>query len=264
MAVGWRLWGLASCVVASCWWVGGCGLVRRVGCRGDGLVVTAMAGLVHGEVAMVSGEKDSLKAELVVVLRVATAWWGVIWSLRGGVVVVENLLGKVRVGLFTRMEQIGGRETNREPIARMCRLNVRLSDNCQCDATCSRTFLVVGSRSVHGSSPSLPPICSIVAVQPERNPRNNQKYAQDDPQWDREVRGATAVLEDLLEKWKEEPYARDHVRAGRAVGVIGRHVTPACDLPRTVRKSLDELTPRLRLECVLGFRIRAELESSPL
>ncbi|KAH9172047.1 hypothetical protein EDB89DRAFT_1906492 [Lactarius sanguifluus] len=93
VAVGWRLWGLASHVVASCWWVGGCGLMRRVGCRGDGLVVTAMAGLVHGEVAMVSGEKDSLKAELVVVLRVATAWWGVIWSLHGGVVVVENLRG---------------------------------------------------------------------------------------------------------------------------------------------------------------------------
>ncbi|KAH9163385.1 hypothetical protein EDB89DRAFT_1912709 [Lactarius sanguifluus] len=79
---------------------------------------------------------------------------------------------------------------------------------------------------------------------------SNQKYTQDDPQWDREVRGATAVLEDLLEKWKEEPYVRDHVRVGRAVGVIGRHVTPARDLPRTVRKSLDELAPRLRLEFI--------------
>ncbi|KAH9074888.1 hypothetical protein EDB83DRAFT_2312375 [Lactarius deliciosus] len=86
--------------------------------------------------------KDSLKesravaeAKLVVILRVATAWGG-IWSSRG-----ENLrgsnkrrrrgdvacdMGKVRVGLFIRMEQIGGRETNREPIAS---LNVRLSDN---------------------------------------------------------------------------------------------------------------------------------------
>ncbi|KAH9160604.1 hypothetical protein EDB89DRAFT_1914619 [Lactarius sanguifluus] len=103
-----------------------------------------------------------------------------------------------------------------------------------------------------------------VTAQLERDPRSNQKYTQDDPQWDREVRGATAVLEDLLEKWKKEPYAQDHVRVGHAVGVIGRHVTPARDLPRTVQKSLDELVPRLRLECVLGFRIRAELESSPL
>ncbi|KAH9175725.1 hypothetical protein EDB89DRAFT_2240881 [Lactarius sanguifluus] len=89
-----------------------------------------------------------------------------------------------------------------------------------------------------------------VAAKPKRNPQSDQKYTQDDPQWDREVRGATAVLEDLLEKWKKEPYAQDHVRAGRAVGVIGRHVTPARDLPRTVRKSLDELAPRLKLEFI--------------
>ncbi|KAH9178101.1 hypothetical protein EDB89DRAFT_1901703 [Lactarius sanguifluus] len=67
-----------------------------------------------------------------------------------------------------------------------------------------------------------------VTAQPGRDLRNTQKYAQDDPQWNREVRGATAVLEDLLEKWKEEPPAQDHVRVGRA--------------------SLDELAPRLRLE----------------
>ncbi|KAH9162104.1 hypothetical protein EDB89DRAFT_1913439 [Lactarius sanguifluus] len=94
------------------------------------------------------------------------------------------------------------------------------------------------------------PQMTSVAAQPKRNPRNDQKYMQDDPQWDREVRGATAVLEDLLEKWKEEPYTQDHVRVGRVVGVIGRHVTPACDLPRTVRKSLDELAPRLKLEFI--------------
>ncbi|KAH9159252.1 hypothetical protein EDB89DRAFT_1916417 [Lactarius sanguifluus] len=89
-ALGWGAW----------LWVGGCGVLQVVLWRHAGglavavsLVVAAMAGLVHGEVAMVSGEKDSLKAELVVVLRVATAWWGVIWSLRGGVVVVENLCG---------------------------------------------------------------------------------------------------------------------------------------------------------------------------
>ncbi|KAH9167252.1 hypothetical protein EDB89DRAFT_1910168 [Lactarius sanguifluus] len=58
---------------------------------------------------------------------------------------------------------------------------------------------------------------NTVAVQPERDPRSDQKYMQDNPQWDREVHGATAVLEDLLEKWKEEPYARDHVRVGHAV-----------------------------------------------
>ncbi|KAH9167801.1 hypothetical protein EDB89DRAFT_1909778 [Lactarius sanguifluus] len=104
----------------------------------------------------------------------------------------------------------------------------------------------------------------VVTAQPGRDPRNTQEYTQDDPQWEREVRGATAVLEDLLEKWKTEPHAQDHVRVGRAVGVIGHHMTPARDLPRMVRKSLDELVPRLRLECILGFRIRAELESSPL
>ncbi|KAH9166057.1 hypothetical protein EDB89DRAFT_1910911 [Lactarius sanguifluus] len=87
-----------------------------------------------------------------------------------------------------------------------------------------------------------------VTAQPGRDPRSNQKYTQDDPQRDREVRGATAVLEDLLEKWKKEPHAQDHVRVGHAVGVIGRHVAPSRDLPRTVRKSLDELVPRLRLE----------------
>ncbi|KAH9166109.1 hypothetical protein EDB89DRAFT_1910947 [Lactarius sanguifluus] len=54
------------------------------------------------------------------------------------------------------------------------------------------------------------------------------------------------------------------VHARSHVGVIGCHVTPAHDLPRTVQKSLDELAPRLRLECILGFRIQAELESSPL
>ncbi|KAH9166968.1 hypothetical protein EDB89DRAFT_1910338 [Lactarius sanguifluus] len=73
---------------------------------------------------------------------------------------------------------------------------------------------------------------------------------QDDLQWDQEVRGATAVLKDLLEKWKKELRAEDHVRAGRAVRVIGRHMTPAHDLPQTVRKSLDELAPRLRLEFI--------------
>ncbi|KAH9168768.1 hypothetical protein EDB89DRAFT_1909129 [Lactarius sanguifluus] len=97
-----------------------------------------------------------------------------------------------------------------------------------------------------------------------QDPRNHQKYTQNDLQWDREVCGATAVLEDLLEKWKKEPRVQDHVRVGCVVGVIGHHMTPAHDLPRTVRKSLDELVPRLRLECILGFQIQAELESSPL
>ncbi|KAH9179478.1 hypothetical protein EDB89DRAFT_2238561 [Lactarius sanguifluus] len=97
-----------------------------------------------------------------------------------------------------------------------------------------------------------------------RTTSNNQKYTQDDLQWDREVCGATAVLKDLLEKWKQELCMEDHVRVGHVVRVIGHHVTPARDLPQTVRKSLDELAPRLRLECVLGFSIRAELESSPL
>ncbi|KAH9164195.1 hypothetical protein EDB89DRAFT_1912268 [Lactarius sanguifluus] len=44
--------GLAVVVLGA---VSGCGLVCRVGCRGDGSVVAAMAGLVRGEVAMVSG-----------------------------------------------------------------------------------------------------------------------------------------------------------------------------------------------------------------
>ncbi|KAH9172057.1 hypothetical protein EDB89DRAFT_1906500 [Lactarius sanguifluus] len=91
---------------------------------------------------------------------------------------------------------------------------------------------------------------NAVTAQPGQDPHNYQKHTQDDLQWDREVRGATAVLEDLLEKWKKEPYTQDHMRVGRAVGVMGRHVTPARDLPRTVRKSLDELVPRLRLEFI--------------
>ncbi|KAH9162423.1 hypothetical protein EDB89DRAFT_1913290 [Lactarius sanguifluus] len=93
-------------------------------------VASGLVGVAPGLVGVVPG-----LAKLVVVLRVATAWWGVIWSSHGGVVVVENLhgsnkrwqvetqldvsrvlvivvvaVGKVRVGLFIRMEQIGGRE----------------------------------------------------------------------------------------------------------------------------------------------------------
>ncbi|KAH9165193.1 hypothetical protein EDB89DRAFT_1911599 [Lactarius sanguifluus] len=37
--------------------------------------------------------EQEAEAELLVVLRVATAWWGGIWSSHGGVVVVENLRG---------------------------------------------------------------------------------------------------------------------------------------------------------------------------
>ncbi|KAH9166588.1 hypothetical protein EDB89DRAFT_1910619 [Lactarius sanguifluus] len=43
------------------------------------------------------------------------------------------------------------------------------------------------------------------------DPRNNQKYTQDNPQWDREVHGATAVLECLLESWEQAPRAEDHM-----------------------------------------------------
>ncbi|KAH9163977.1 hypothetical protein EDB89DRAFT_1912429 [Lactarius sanguifluus] len=89
-----------------------------------------------------------------------------------------------------------------------------------------------------------------VTAQPGRSLCKDPKYMQDDLRWDREVRGATAVLKRLLGNWEKAPCAEDHVRVGCVVGVIGRHVTPACDLPRTVRKSLDELTPRLRLEFI--------------
>ncbi|KAH9162656.1 hypothetical protein EDB89DRAFT_1913147 [Lactarius sanguifluus] len=100
------------------------------------------------------------------------------------------------------------------------------------------------TRSAISSQVRRNSVAQSVAAQPGRDPHGDQKYMQDDPQWEREVRGATEVLEDLLKKWKEEPYVRDHVQVGCA--------------------SLDELAPRLRLECVLGFRIQAELESSPL
>ncbi|KAH9163431.1 hypothetical protein EDB89DRAFT_1912660 [Lactarius sanguifluus] len=60
-------------------------------------------------------------------------------------------------------------------------------------------------------SPLLKTWMDTVTAQPGRDPRNNQKYMQDDLQWDREVRGATAVLEDLLEKWKKEPPTQDHM-----------------------------------------------------
>ncbi|KAH9160716.1 hypothetical protein EDB89DRAFT_1914460 [Lactarius sanguifluus] len=61
---------------------------------------------------------------------------------------------------------------------------------------------------------------------------------------------------DQMKYWKD---AQDDAEWAREVSYIGHHVTPACDLPRTVQKSLDELAPRLRLECILGFQIRAEL-----
>ncbi|KAH9165034.1 hypothetical protein EDB89DRAFT_2077337 [Lactarius sanguifluus] len=56
-----------------------------------------------------------------------------------------------------------------------------------------------------------------VTAQPGRSLHEDPKYAQDDPRWDREVRGATAVLERLLESWEKAPRAEDHVRVGRAV-----------------------------------------------
>ncbi|KAH9167137.1 hypothetical protein EDB89DRAFT_1910238 [Lactarius sanguifluus] len=160
VAVGWRL---RVGRRAGVWqWVGGCGVGHRtevvVSCavlwrHGDGVggfarwVGCGVMAKWHGWGGDERKKKNNknqkthskrveqeAEAELVVILHVATAWWGGIWSSHGGVVVVENLLGKVRVGLFIRMEQIGGREeTNherlREPIARMCHLNVRLSDN---------------------------------------------------------------------------------------------------------------------------------------
>ncbi|KAH9163976.1 hypothetical protein EDB89DRAFT_1912428 [Lactarius sanguifluus] len=43
--------------------------------------------------AVVMRVEQEAEAELVVVLRVTTAWWGGIWSSRSGVVVVENLHG---------------------------------------------------------------------------------------------------------------------------------------------------------------------------
>ncbi|KAH9159197.1 hypothetical protein EDB89DRAFT_1916598 [Lactarius sanguifluus] len=101
-----------------------------------------------------------------------------------------------------------------------------------------------------GQSSVLMPHAPPVTAQPGRDPHNNQKYVQDDPRWDREVRGATAVLERLLESWEQAPHAEDHVQVGHAIRVIGRHVTLAHDLPRTVQKSLDELAPRLKLEFI--------------
>ncbi|KAH9170485.1 hypothetical protein EDB89DRAFT_1907734 [Lactarius sanguifluus] len=67
-----------------------------------------------------------------------------------------------------------------------------------------------------------------VTAQPGQDLCKDQRYAQDDPRWEREVRGATAVLERLLESWEDTPHTEDHVRVGRM--------------------SLDELAPRLRLE----------------
>ncbi|KAH9163868.1 hypothetical protein EDB89DRAFT_1912476 [Lactarius sanguifluus] len=58
----------------------------------------------------------------------------------------------------------------------------------------------------------------ILTAQPGRDQRNYWRDAQDNAKWTREV------------------------------SYIGRHVTPARDLPRMVQKSLDELAPRLRLE----------------
>ncbi|KAH9165851.1 hypothetical protein EDB89DRAFT_1911128 [Lactarius sanguifluus] len=86
-----------------------------------------------------------------------------------------------------------------------------------------------------------------VTAQPGRSQRDYWEDAQDDAKWAREVRGATAVLERLLESGE---YPTDHMKVGRLVSYIGHHVTPARDLPRTVRKSLDELAPRLRLEFI--------------
>ncbi|KAH9175996.1 hypothetical protein EDB89DRAFT_1903487 [Lactarius sanguifluus] len=108
----------------------------------------------------------------------------------------------------------------------------------------------------------IPLFHQCVTVQPGRDQMEYWREAQDNAEWAREVRGATAVLERLLESG-EYPTA-DHVNVARLVSYIGHHMTPARDLPRTVRKSLDELAPRLRLECILGFWIWAELESSPL
>ncbi|KAH9176524.1 hypothetical protein EDB89DRAFT_1902855 [Lactarius sanguifluus] len=99
------------------------------------------------------------------------------------------------------------------------------------------------------------------ALVPGFNQREYWRAARNDPRWEHEVCRATAVLERLLESWE---YGMEHIWAGRVISDIGCHVTLACDLPRTVQKSLDELAPRLRLECTLGFRIWAELESSPL
>ncbi|KAH9174630.1 hypothetical protein EDB89DRAFT_1904497 [Lactarius sanguifluus] len=112
-------------------------------------------------------------------------------------------------------------------------------------ALCDSQGIVLSSNNKEHISQD---ISLCVTAQPGQDPRNYQKYTQEDLRWDREDHGATAVLEGLLEKWKKEPRAQDHVRVGRMVGVIGHHMTPACDLPRTVRKSLDELVPRLRLE----------------
>ncbi|KAH9170672.1 hypothetical protein EDB89DRAFT_2071705 [Lactarius sanguifluus] len=55
---------------------------------------------------------------------------------------------------------------------------------------------------------------SVVTAEPDRDQREYWRAAQNNPQWEHEVCGATAVLEHLLESWE---YGMEHIWAGRAV-----------------------------------------------
>ncbi|KAH9160350.1 hypothetical protein EDB89DRAFT_2081958 [Lactarius sanguifluus] len=78
--------------------------------------------------------------------------------------------------------------------------------------------LMYSPSTISSTSQSSIPISIVpVTAQPGRSLYEDPKYMRDDPRWDQEVRGATAVLERLLESWEKAPRAEDHVRVGRAV-----------------------------------------------